>query len=103
MAKTQRINLNITSASDDKKKFKDFRNEIAGDNDDSNMVIIDTKIGELQDDIESANDAIELVNNNILLMNNNIVSIKTVIDRSVLYSSIQPTTQEIGDIWNEEL
>jgi hypothetical protein len=51
VAKTSRINLNITSASDDTKRFRDFRTELAGDADDSNMVVIDREIGKLQDKV----------------------------------------------------
>ena len=75
MAKTSRINLNTTPATEDTKKFKTWRVEMAGDDSESNMVIIDTEIGKLQDKLGT----------------------------QVVFSSTQPTGQIEGEIWNEEL
>jgi hypothetical protein len=49
MAKTSRIGLNVVPATEDTKKFKEWRTELAGDGDDSNMVILDSEIAKLQD------------------------------------------------------
>ena len=53
MGKTERIELNITSAAEDTKRYKDFRLEVAGDDPNSNMMIIDREIGKLKDHADS--------------------------------------------------
>ena len=52
MTKTTNIGLNIVSAAEDGKSFLSFRTELAGDGEDSNMVIIDKEIGELKGNTE---------------------------------------------------
>lgn len=54
MSKTINIKLNITPASESDKKFSDFREELAGDSENSNMVIIDREIGELKAAVDIA-------------------------------------------------
>lgn len=48
MSKTQHLNLNLTLATEKEKTFYDFRTELAGDGEDSNMVILDNEIYALQ-------------------------------------------------------
>lgn len=47
--KTPNLGLNVTPVSDTEKRFMDFRTEVAGDQPDSNMSIIDKKFGESKD------------------------------------------------------
>lgn len=49
MAKSPRIGLTVTPASESSKPFLEFRTELAGDSESSNMMIIDKMIGEIQD------------------------------------------------------
>lgn len=49
MAKTPKLNLNYTPAAELTKRFIDFRTELAGEDADSNMMILDTKVGEIID------------------------------------------------------
>ena len=48
MSKSPNIGLTLTPASEDTKNFKDFRTELAGDSPDSNMMILDTEIGDVK-------------------------------------------------------
>jgi hypothetical protein len=49
MIKTNRIGLNVTTPADDTMYFKSFRQAIASEDPESNMVIIDGEIGKLID------------------------------------------------------
>ena len=49
MDKTSRIGLTVFSAASDTEAFRVFRTAIAGDGDESNMIIIDDEIAKLQD------------------------------------------------------
>ena len=53
MDKSPNIGLNLTPSSDNTKKFKEFRTELAGDGADSNMMIIDTEVGEIKNRCET--------------------------------------------------
>lgn len=55
MSKSPNLGLTLTSESESDKKFKDFRKEIAGDGDDSNMMIIDTEVGAIKQQYEELN------------------------------------------------
>ena len=70
MNKTNRINLNVLEDAT-VIKFIEWRRAVAGEGDDSNMIIIDAEIAKLQD--------------------------------RVIFSPTQPSEQETGGIWNEEL
>lgn len=58
MSKSPNIGLNLTPNSENTKTFIDFRTELAGDEDDSNMMIIDAEIGKISSDIEIINQTI---------------------------------------------
>lgn len=69
---TPNLGLALTPADDQTKTFKAFRDELAGNGQNSNMMILDTEIGELK-----ARDSL-----------------------AVVFSKTQPQDQEEGDIWN---
>lgn len=48
MSKSPNIGLTLTPSSDNEKKFLAFRTEIAGDSDESNMMILDKEIAALK-------------------------------------------------------
>jgi hypothetical protein len=75
MTQTPNIGLTLTPAADDQKTFLTYRTEMSGDSAGSNMVIIDTEIG----------------------------NVKGRVQNSVIFSPTQPMTQSEGDVWNEEL
>lgn len=52
MAKSPKLGLTLTPASESTKNFKVFRSELAGDSSDSNMMILDTEVGKLKDRCE---------------------------------------------------
>lgn len=49
MYNSPHLRLHLTPATDSTKRFKDFRTELAGDAADSNMMIIDTAIADIDD------------------------------------------------------
>lgn len=53
MSKSPNIGLTLTPYSESSKKFIDFRTELAGDGEDSNMMIIDSEIGILKTQAET--------------------------------------------------
>lgn len=76
MIKSPNIGLHLVPASDDTKYFKDWRVEMSGDDETSNMMIIDSEIQ----------------------------GIKSKMSSKIIYSETQPANQENeGDIWNEIL
>lgn len=52
MAKSPKLGLAITPASESTKRFIDFRTELAGDSPESNMMILDTEVGKVIDRCE---------------------------------------------------
>ena len=48
MSKSPNINLSLTPRSEGSKKFIDFRTELAGDSEESNMMIIDNEIAAIK-------------------------------------------------------
>ena len=62
MSKSPNIGLTLTPASEDTKNFKDFRTELAGDSSDSNMMILDTEIGDVKSRCDGFDTDIDNVN-----------------------------------------
>lgn len=54
MAKTPNLNLNITPASESTKRFLDFRKELAGNDKESNMMILDEVVGNMKTKLTKA-------------------------------------------------
>lgn len=52
MAKSPKLGLTITPASESTKRFIDFRSELAGDSPESNMMILDAEVGKVIDRCE---------------------------------------------------
>ena len=53
MAKSPKLGLTLTPATESTKRFIDFRDELAGDSPESNMMILDTEIGKVIDRCET--------------------------------------------------
>lgn len=53
MSKSPNLSLNLTSASDGTKTFLSFRTELAGENSDSNMMILDAEFGKLNTTVQT--------------------------------------------------
>lgn len=49
--KSPYLNLTLTPESDNQKKFSVWRVELTGDSEDSNMMILDTKIHEIEESL----------------------------------------------------
>lgn len=52
MSKSPNLGLTLTAASEKTKRFADFRTELAGDAETSNMMIIDRELGKVIDRCE---------------------------------------------------
>lgn len=52
MATSPKLGLTLTPASEDSKTFLDFRTELSGDQSTSNMMILDTEVGNLKEKCE---------------------------------------------------
>ena len=52
MAKSPKLGLTLTPASESTKKFLEFRTEMAGDSPTSNMMILDAAVGKVADRCE---------------------------------------------------
>lgn len=52
MAKSPKLGLTLTPASESTKRFVDFRTELAGDSPESNMMILDKEVGKVIDRCE---------------------------------------------------
>jgi hypothetical protein len=89
MPKTPNIGLTLTPESDDQKTFLTFRTELAGDGADSNMLIIDTEI--------------EDINGKLATMDEMIEGIATNAQSSVIFAAEQPESQDVGGVWNKML
>lgn len=49
MSKSPKLGLTLTPATESLKSFIDFRTELAGDSTESNMMILDTEVGEIKE------------------------------------------------------
>ena len=62
MSKSPNIGLTLTPQTESTKRFLDFRTELAGDTEDSNMMIIDTEIGAVYERCDGIDADIENTN-----------------------------------------
>lgn len=53
MDKSPRLSLTLTPAAESEKRFRDFRTELAGDEPESNMMILDTAVGGAMDRLDA--------------------------------------------------
>lgn len=110
MGKTTNLGLHTTATNETSKTFLEYRTEMSGPNNDSNMVMIDAAIGKNKRDIASANAEITSVKQNITTMNSDLNSkIAEVRQRQTMpytfkgsctYAELQSKTNaNINDYW----